>query len=258
MKNIYKLSKIGIGVFLLALTSCGYEDPITSKVTNYPVFTLNSPDEDPVFVHEGDAYTDPGASATVGGAAAEVTTTYTGRYRNNVFNGTLDTNVSDFYTTEYTAINEDGFSAALTRQVIVAETGDLVNSIAGLYTSTVFRNGTQGSPASAYTDIEYILIWENEDGTYGISDTFGGWYLFARAIADSETPGGIIVANDIATNDFSFPGTQTNTYFGGTSEITNLTVDPVAKTLVLTTTWVAPGSPPTNYTFVSTLTQVQF
>jgi hypothetical protein len=256
MKNIYKLSKIGLGVMLLALTSCGYEDPITSTVTNYAIITLNEPESDPIFIEQGETYTDPGAIATEDGVEIDLATDYIGKYRHNDFSETLDTNVSDVYTTEYSAVNQDGFSAAATRQVIVAKTGDLVNSIAGLYTSTVFRNGVQGTPASNYTDIEYVLIWENADGTYGISDTFGGWYEFGRAIAGSETPGGTIVANDIATNDFSFPGTQSNSYFGGSAKMTALTVDAATKTLVLTTTWAAP--PSSNYTFVSTLTQVQF
>lgn len=253
MKTINKIFKLGMLGIILSLVSCT-EDPISSKVTYFPMITQNSPELNPIFVELGASFTEPGAVATANGEPIDMTTTYVGRYRDNVFEETLDTNVSDIYNTEYSAINEDGFPAVSSRKVIVAETGDLVNSIAGLYTSTVFRNGTQGNPASNYTDIEYILIWENADGSFGISDTFGGWYEFGRAIANSETPGGIIVANDIAANDFSFPGTQTNRYFGGAAEITGLTVDPVTKTLVLTTTWDAsPG-----YTFVSTLTQVQF
>jgi len=257
MKNILKKT-LGIGVMLFTLISCT-EDPISSKVTYFPIITQNSPELNPIFVELGDPFTDPGAVATENNEVIDLSTKYVGHYRKNVFNETLDTSVADIYTTEYSAINVDGFPGVSTRQVIVAETGDLVNSIAGLYTSTVFRNGSQpATNPEDYTDIEYILIWKNADGSYGISDTFGGWYEYGRAIADSETPGGIIVANDIATNDFSFPGTQTNSYFGGTSEIESLTVDAATKTLVLTTSWVAPGSPPTNYTFVSTLTQVQF
>lgn len=252
MKNIFKIGT-GIGLMLFTLVSCT-EDPISSKVTFFPIITQNSPDETTIFIEQGDSFTEPGAVATENDEVIEHTTTYVGKYRNNVFSEALDTNVSDIYTTQYAAVNMDGFTGISTRQVIVAKTGDLVNSIAGLYTSTVFRNGSQGAPASNYTDIKYVLIWENADGSFGISDTFGGWYEFGRAIADSETPGGIIVANDIATNDFSFPGTQTNTYFGGNAEITGLTVDAANKTLVLTTTWdAAPG-----YTFVSTLKQVQF
>jgi hypothetical protein len=256
MKTIKKLGFIGIFAAVFTLSSCS-EDEIGSTITNYPVITQNSPELTIIMVEEGEAFTDPGAVATVGGNEVPVTTTYTGRYRGNVYTGTLDTAVSDVYTVTYSAQNEDGFSGTSTREVIVAQTGDLENSIAGLYRSTVFRNGVQGTPASAYTDIEYILIWENEDGTYGISDAFGGWYLFGRAIPDSETPGTVIVANDIAANDFSFPGTQTNTYFGGTSEMLDMTVDPVAKTIDFTTEWLTPP-PVTTYTFTVHLEQVQF
>ena len=101
-----------------------------------------------------------------------------------------------------------------------------------------------------------MLIWKNSDGSYEISDSFGGWYLFGRAIPLSETPGGIIVANDIPSNDFSFPGTQTNRYFGGTSEITSMTVNPDAGTIDFTCVWQADAV--TTYTFDVHLEQVQF
>lgn len=256
MKNINILSRLGVGILFLALASCSTEDEVASKVTYFPVITQNSPDQEVIFVEEGTPFTDPGAVATVDGVEIPLETTYIGRYRGNTFT-TLDTNVSDIYTIEYSAVNDDGFSGVSTRQVIVAETGDLVNSISGLYTSTVFRNGAQPTTnPQDYTDIEYMLIWQNEDGTYEISDAFGGWYLFGRAIPESETPGGLIVANDISANDFTFPGTQTNRYFGGSSEITSMTVDPDAKTIDFVCVWEA--DPATTYTFEVHLEQVQF
>ena len=255
MKNIFKTGMLSTMGILFILTSCT-EDPIPSVVTFYPEIIQNQPNETTIFVEEGETYNEPGAVATENDVEIPITTSYVGMYRGNTFTGTLDTNVSDIYTTQYTAINKDGFPGVSTREVIVAETGDLVNSISGLYTSTVFRNGAQGAPASNYTDIEYILIWKNADGSYQVSDAFGGWYLFGRAIAGSETPGGKIVANNIAANDFTFPGTQTNSYFGGTSRITGLSVNAATKTLVLTTVWQADAA--TTYTFVSTLKQVEF
>ncbi len=250
----FKIKMLGIFAILVAMSSCDNEDPIGSQITVYPVITLEG--DDPYLVPLGAPFEDPGATATIGEEEVPLTTQFVGRYRGNVFT-TLDTSVADIYNLNYTAVNADGFSVTSARQVIVANTGDLVNSIEGLYRSTVYRDGVQGAPASAYTDIEYILIWKNADGSYGISDAFGGWYLFGRAIADSETPGGIIVANNIATNDFSFPGTQTNTYFGGSAEIVGMTVDPVARTINVTTTW-ATTPPVTNYTFTFTLEQVTF
>jgi len=259
MKTIKRLGLLGMKAAAFAVTSCTTEDPISSTVTNYPIVTAipDANGETTIFVEQGEAFTDLGATATIDGENVEYTTTYTGRYRGNVYTGTLDTNVSDIYTVTYSAENADGFFGTATRQVIVAKTGDLVNSIAGLYTSTVFRNGVQpAANPQDYTDIEYILIWEEEDGTYGISDAFGGWYLFGRAIPDSETPGTVIVANNIAADDFSFPGTQTNTYFGGTSEMTQMTVNEADDSIDFTTTWLAP--PATNYVFTVHLEQVQF
>ena len=249
-KVIISLLLITGGIF----TSC--EDTSSENVSNltvYPVITLEG--DDPAFVEAGTPYTDPGATGTISGVPVDLDTQFIGRYRKNVFSE-LDTNVADVYNLEYSAMNSDGFTSGASRQVIVAKTGDLVNSIEGLYTSTVTRNGAQGSPASAYTDIEYILIWKNADGTYEVSDAFGGWYLFARAIGGSESPGGKIVANSIPGNSFTFPGTFSNSYFGGSARITALTVDPATKKLVLTCVWQADAA--TTYTFVSTLTQVQF
>lgn len=245
--------KITLLAAFVACVSCN-EDEIHSSVTTYPVITIAG--DETIFVTEGENYTDLGATAFIGETEVPLTTRFVGRYRGNVFNNTLDTTVSDIYTQEYTAVNAEGFSRTQTRQVIVANTGDLVNSIEGLYRATVFRNGAQGVPASNYTDIEYILIWRNDDGSYGISDAFGGWYLFGRAIAGSETPGGTIVANNIATDDFSFPGTLSNAYFGGTAHITDLTVNPDDRSIDLTTTWAA--DPATNYVFEIHLEQVQF
>ncbi|HEX8576889.1 MAG TPA: immunoglobulin-like domain-containing protein [Flavobacterium sp.] len=253
MKNVYKHIITGLIILTLFTSSCTNEDEIASSVTVYPEIEVSG---DPtILVHQGQTYTESGVRASIGGNEVPLSTRFVGRYRRNVFNTTLNTTISDIYTAEYTAVNEEGFSRTATRQVVVANTGDLVNSIEGVYTSTVFRNGTQGSPPSNYTNIRYILIWRNDDGTYGISDAFGGWYLFGRNIPGSETPGGVIVANNIATNDFSFPGTLTNSYFGGTANITSMTVDPVNRTIVMTTNWTT-GS--TNYIFEARLNQVQF
>jgi hypothetical protein len=254
MKNILKQTKIAIGLILVLSTfSCSTEEPIGSSVTIYPLISYEGGNT--VLLNAGEEFVET-ATATVDDVEVPVDITYVGRYRGNTYTGSLDTSVPDVYTATYSAQNEDGFYGTSTRQIIVVETGDLVNSIAGLYRSTVFRNGSQPSTnPEDYTDIEYILIWENEDGTYGISDAFGGWYLFGRAIPLSETPGTVIVANNIADNDFSFPGTQTNRYFGGSSEMTEMTVNPDDNTIDFTTVWQADAT--TTYTFTVHLEQVQ-
>lgn len=250
MKTLHKITAIALFGSLFSLTSC-YEDPIGSIVTEYPVITVQG--DDPIFISVDEAFTDPGAIAMIGDEEVPVTTTYIGTFSGTT-SSTLDTSVADIYTASYSAMNGDGFSGTATRQIIVANTGDLTTSIEGLYRSTVVRNGAGGPQ---YTDMEYVLIWKTGDNTYEISDAFGGYYDIGRAYGPTYiTPGATIVANDIATNDFSFPGTQSNATFGGSSEITGMTVDANAGTIDFIDVWEADAS--TTYTFQIHLEQVQF
>jgi len=248
MKNILKLSILGVGA-ALSMLSCSPEEPIHSKVTNYPLITVNGDSFTSVTV--GGTFNDPGAVATIDGEEVPVTTSYKGRFRGETYNGTLGTNVPDLYTASYSATNQDGFDGVANRTIYVGNTGDLVNSIEGLYTSTVKRNG---AVSAQYTDLKYVLIWKNSDGNYQISDAIGGYYDYGRNYGVGYiTPNGIITANDIATNDFSFPGTQYNATFGDPTEIMSMTVNPTAKTIDLVTVW----STSTTYTFEIHLKQVQ-
>jgi len=254
MKNIYKLSKAGLLAICLSLTACGTEDEIgTELITNYAVITYDG--GNPMFVNVGAPFEET-AIATIEGNEVPMEASYSGRYR-GADGATLNTNVSDVYTASYSAENEEGFIGTQTRQIIVANTGDLVNSIEGVYRATVKRNGAFTAPAEDYTDMEFILIWQNDDGTYEISDAIGGYYDFGRDYGVTYiNPGGIIVANDISANDFEFPGTQTNVSFGGSSQITSMTVNPANKTIQMVTVWEA--DPETTYTFDILLEQVQF
>ena len=252
MKTIYKTLKLGmLGIFIF-LSSCAYEDPITSTVTDYAVITLTG--DDPVFISVGETYTDPGAVVTVGGVEVPYDVRFEGKFSGLDFDDVLDTSVPDIYSQLYSAVNEDGFPASGARQVIVSNTGDLVTSIEGVYTATVVRNGVGGDQ---YTDMEYVLIWKNEDGSYEISDAFGGYYDLGRAFGVGYiTPGALIIANDIPTNDFTFPNTVTNSGFGGEADITSMTVDAANHSIDYVCVWVA--DPETTYTFEVHLEQVQF
>lgn len=248
MKYLKTTKIAALAVLLLTILSCSTEPAIGSTVTYFPEITLNGPST--VFVPLGSAYNDPGVTATVNGATIEYTSTAIGVNRKSP---KLDTSIQDEYIQTYKAINADGFANTVTRKVIVYKTGDLVNSIEGVYTSTVARNGS--TPSSAYRDMKYIYIWKNTDGTYEISDAFGGWYPIGRAIADSNTPGGKMNAVSISANTFTFPGNpMTNSYFGGVAALTAVTVDPASKKVIVSCDWLA-GT--TQYKFVSTLTQVQ-
>jgi hypothetical protein len=237
----------------LLLTSCSTDTNNVSKVTNYAFISIKG--DNPYFLPLGQTYADPGAVSTEDGAVIPTTSTLAGgKYRGGT---TLDVNKIDEYTQNYIAVNKDGYKATKARKIIVYKTGDLVNSIEGVYISTVKRNGvllssTQGSSVN----MKYVYIWKNTDGSFGVSDAFGGWYDLGRSIGiNSATLGGKIAGN-IPTNTFTFPGNPlSNKQFGGSANITGLTVDPASKTLILTTVWVA--DPATTYTFEATLTQVQ-
>lgn len=251
MKILNKITRPALLGLIITLSACDTEDPISSTVTNFPVITVTG--DALVNAPLGETFTDPGATATVGGEEVPVETTYVGHYRGNIYEGTLPTEVADLYMAQYSAINEDGFAGTSTREIYVGNTGDLVNSIEGLYRATVVRNGASGPQ---YEDMEYVVIWQNEDGTFEISDAIGGYYEYGRAYGiDYINPGGIIVAGD-TPGTFTSTGTQTNTAFGGSSQITSITVNPEDNSIDMVTVWQADAS--TTYTFEIHLEQVQF
>ena len=252
MKNIFiKLMTVVISGVLF--TACDTDSTSgVSKVTNYPTIEINGAET--LFVPLGGTFSDSGVVAKENGKVIPTVISYSGNFRHAK---TLDVNQSDEYTQTYTATNQDGFKKAITRKVVVYKTGNLVNSIEGVYLSTTKRNGallpsTQGSSV----DQKYIYIWKNTDGSFGVSDAFGGWYSIGRKIGITSATQGGTITGDISASTFTFPGNPLgNTYFGGVANITGLTVNAAAKTLVLTTAWTASDGTP--YTFVSTLTQVQ-
>lgn len=200
-----------------------------SGITNFAVFEVEGDEE--ILLELGEEYIEPGATATESGQPLEVAVSSSGLFRG----GPLDTNVADNYTVSYSAVNQDGFEAAASRTVVVAETGDLVNSIAGLYRSTVLRDGAVDP---AYEDMEYVIIWENPDGTFELSDGIGGYYHYGRAYGVGyAAPGAIVTVNGL--NDYTFGPDFSVGTFGGVAEMTEMTVDPVAKTIDFVTEWDA-------------------
>jgi Domain of unknown function (DUF5011) len=236
-----------LSMSLVILIGCTNEESKNvGKVTNYP--TIEIAGDNPYFIPQGGTFVEPGVIAKEGSTSISFTTIAKGNYRGA---NTIDTNKPDEYTVEYTATNKDGFKASGTRKVIVYKTGNLVDSIEGVYISTVSRNNV--SPPNQQ-NLKYVYIWKNTNGTFEVSDAFGGWYQYGRGFGIGYiTPGGIITAVNIPTNNFTFATGLTNTGFGGPATITELTVNPTTKKLVLKCGWVAP----TVYAFVSTLTQVQ-
>ncbi|MBM1106106.1 hypothetical protein JQC67_08165 [Aurantibacter crassamenti] len=242
----YKLIVCTFSIFGLLLTSCdpsveapGADD--ASVVTYLPLITLVG--EDVVLDCNATSYSDPGAAASAAGAPIELVTKVSGKY----FGGT-SVDGTDSYSVAYSAFNVDGIPATGFRSVLWPEcNGDLVTSIAGMYTGTVARDG---STPDGYSDNGPFIIKDLGDDRYAISDAQGGWYEYGRAIGVSyATPGMVLKANNIAANDFTSEGTVTTNTFGGDNTFVSLIVDPVAKTLTLTVDWSF------GYTFETVFTQ---
>lgn len=243
MKNIaLKLSGL---FFILLLWGCQKDTENVSRITYFPTFDFQGA---PVVLHTlGAAYTDGAVTASEDGVDLPVTVAVAGL--GTGYKGTtVPVTVADKYVITYTAINSDGFPGSKERSVYVAKNGDLVNNIEGLYTSTVFRNGTSGAQ---YTNMKYVMITKTGANTYEISDALAGWYELGRNLGIGyRAPGMSITATDIAANNFTF-GTAVVGGFGGAVKATSLTVDAATKTLVYQCEW-------NIYKFVATLKQVQF
>lgn len=246
MKNNIKNIRILVAMALVfSIFSCNTEDEIgTTLITNYPVFELNG--DDLIFINMGETFTDPGVVVTENEVEIEYTTSIVSDFKDL---SAIDTNEPDIYHITYSAVNKDGFAGTATRTVIVTDQGNLVENISGLYTSTVVRNGATGPE---YTDMEYIMIWKNNDGKYEMSDGIGGYYAIGRAYGNGYLARPVIItANNIPANDFTIPPFTVGT-FGGVAEMSGLTVNPTDKTISYSTEWDS------GYTFAVTLTQVQF
>lgn len=245
MKTVRNL--IAVFFVALAMVSCE-KNPDTanlSTITYFPIFEMTG--DELILAPLGTPYTEPGIKALENGVEIPVTTSVTGTVQ--TYSGTtVNSNLANQYLITYSATNSDGFVASAERTVWLANTGDLVTSIEGLYTSTVVRNGVS---SAQYRNMPYILIYKTGDNTYRISDGIGGYYDLGRGYGpDYRATPCTVTAVDIPANNFTFGGPFPVGAFGGSAEITAFSVDPATKTINFTTVWSS------GYTFVVTLKQV--
>jgi hypothetical protein len=220
MKNIFIFSMI----IAASLMSCNneLETEGLSRITYFPEFILEG--DDTYFIGEGDDFTEPGITVLEQGAEIEYTATYVGRY--NGYVGTTIGTDPDQYNLNYLATNKDGFSATASRRIIAVNTGDLVTSIEGAYTSQPVRINGQRFPPSIQ------MIWEISPNVYGISCAVGGHYADGRGDGDGSLAlGGTITVNNLAANDFTFTPAHVTGLGGFDMAITSMTVDPATKTI---------------------------
>jgi hypothetical protein len=120
MKKIITLLFTG-----LLFMACSTDDTANvSRVTNYPLITLNGESTEIVFL--GDTYTEKGAVSKEG--TTIITTTIT---------GAVNTSATGVYKIDYSAKNSDGYDAVKTRAVLVMSKALSTINLAGQFQ----RNG---------------------------------------------------------------------------------------------------------------------
>ena len=206
-----------------------------SKITYLPKITVFG-ETDITLECTETSYTDEGAKAEEQGQTIPLTTTINASYF-----GSPEVDGPDNYTITYSAVNKDGIAGAANRFVAWPEcNGDLVNSIAGMYTAYLSRTDGGGNVLATpqYQGVGPIIIKDLGNNEYAISDLHGGWYEYGRSLGVAyATLGQTITANDIPSNDFTFgPPVSTNT-FGGENTLLTFTVDPGAKTIDFSVYW---------------------
>lgn len=246
MKNI----KFLLPLFMVALFySCDKTENSAepSFITYLPKLTMNGPSNITLDCN-ATGYTDEGLVAEEQGTEIPVVTAVQPRY----FGGnTVDG--PDVYDIVYSAENKDKIPGAAIRTVTWEEcNGDLVNSIAGMYTAYLARTSAAGAVLATpqYQGVGPIIIRDLGNNEYAISDAIGGWYEYGRSLGVAYAAiGQTITANDIPANDFTFGPAIEVGGFGGVNTLTDFTVIPAENKIVFTTSWDA------GFTFEVTLIQ---
>lgn len=149
---------------MISFASCSSDDSEgLTRITYYPTITLNG--SSTISIDKGSTWVDPGYTSTLNGTDETSKVT---------ISGSVNTSKSGVYTLIYTTMaNSDGYNATATRTVIVLNKKD---PIEGFWKASADSYRTyNGATATLGSDYE-ILIINNGDGTYYISDLFGGWY----------------------------------------------------------------------------------
>lgn len=150
-----------------------------TSITSYAVVTLEG--DATVYVDKGTPFIEPGYKATMQGE--DVTD------RVKVISD-VDTEQSGIYTVNYVVVNDDGFPATASREVIVY---DFEHPIEGRWTvdNTVSVRDYGGTIAS-FKGAFPVWIFELSDGSYYFNDLFAGWYAIGAGAGSDYAMEGII------------------------------------------------------------------
>lgn len=167
MKKIFFYGLM-LGMSVFGLTSCNNDDyeKTDSRLTYY--VNLEMLGDAFVQVPIGSSYTDAGCKATMNGQDATSRIVTTGIED-------IDVNTAGLYTVTYSAINDDGFPASVSRTVAVCDPS-ITTSIAGTWTTQPgtqrIYGGATVTPFAGYT----CKITKAAPGIFAVSDFFAGYY----------------------------------------------------------------------------------
>lgn len=202
MKNKI-LSIIASSLAVLAAASCSKTSGLT-EITYYPVIQLEGGST--VVIGVGEAYSEPGYSATLNGAdiTADVKV-----------DDDIDNSAPGIYSVVYSAVNDLGFAASEIRTVIVVNQGSFDTVYTG---DVVWGKRYVGAP---------IIISDNGDGTYTIDDILAGYYFYGRYPGYEPTydfhAEAVVVLN--ADGTITKQGPVGDWYFGDDVSLTSGTFD---------------------------------
>ena len=148
---------IFIGLLLAAgMVSCEKTTEGLTGITYYPVIEVTGGTQ---VIYLGETYVDPGCTAVMNGEDITDQVTVTDN---------IDNTAVGIYTVNYSAVNEQGFSASASREVyVVVESG-----IGNLYV------GQMTTPKGAVMSGGTHMVTDNGDGTYTLDDVMGGYYCW--------------------------------------------------------------------------------
>lgn len=169
-----------IGLFFLAaviLSGCEKETTNDiSEITYYATFDMQG--DAYIILEKGTPYVEPGVTATADGNDLPVIT-----------EGSVDSDVPAVYYISYSAVNADGYSATVTREIRIIEYGFDGTDISGTY------DGIRNNKANGGT----VTITKIGPGVYEVDDILGGYYWQAVSYGPSYAANGLFTENPEGT-----------------------------------------------------------
>jgi hypothetical protein len=162
-KNIYLLIILVSGLVFLGSCEKKTSSEDTSRITYYVTFELDGPSL--VIIPAGGTYVEPGYTAMEG--ETDVTADVD-------VSSDLDESTPGYYTIVYSAINKDGFSAAVQRNVVVYDPASPDDDFSGSYITDIIRTESDGSDPRPYSGAANIT--KVAQGVFYVDCLLGGTY----------------------------------------------------------------------------------